>query len=147
MPPFLADVLTWPGNRSFITAIRAAERFGVPPTVLLLNDRQPDKWTQIDKKLAIAYQILEDETCKDCGVPIWIGHSDDEHVVFEIKSRICYACAEVEGAQADAERRAAKRKGRGETKGKKRFLATTEDSDMPSREAYFQKESGMITDD
>lgn len=146
MPPFLADVLTWPGNRFYITVLKAAQKNAIPPTVLLLKGRQPsDGWTPIDKKLVIAFQILEDETCNDCGVPIWIGHSDDESVVFEIKSRTCYACAEIESEQEREEKRSSKRK-RGTSKGKKRFLADANPDKHPSREKYFKREAGIVDD-
>lgn len=135
MPHFLADVLTWPGNRTYITAIKASRDFSVPPTVLILNDKQPsDGWSSIDKKLAIAFQILEDETCGDCGVPVWVGHSEDKNASFEIKSRVCYACAEIENTKEREENRRNKRK---PTKGKKRFIQLEEGVTPPSREAYY----------
>ena len=147
MPRFLADVLTWPTNRAYITAIKAARDFSIPPSVLMLRNRQPsDGWSEADKKLVVAFQILEDETCPDCGTPVWIGHSDDEHVVFDIKSRICYACAEVEQAQADAEKRSSKRKNARPTRGKKRFLQVEPNEHIPSRQQYLLRESGQVDD-
>jgi hypothetical protein len=139
MPHFLADVLTWPGNRAYITAIKAARDFSIPPTVLMLRDRQPsDGWSTADKKLAVAFQILEDETCPECGVPIWVGHSDDENVVFEVKSRVCYSCAEIETEQDREANRKNKRK---PTKGEKHFVTTVPNEHIPSREAYYLAES------
>jgi len=145
MPPFLADVLTWPGNRSYITAIKAARDFSIPPTVLMLRRKQPaDGWSDADKKLAIAFQILEDETCPDCGIPIWVGHSEDEHVVFSIKSRVCYSCAEIEDERERGEKRRGKRK---PTKGKKHFVVMEPSDHTPSREDYYASQLGEITDD
>lgn len=142
MRPFLADVLTWPGNRAYVTAIKAAQSFSVPPTVLILTNRQPaDGWSPTDKKLAVAYQILEDETCQDCGIPVWLGHSDDEHVVFDIKSRICYGCAETEKAQ---ERESSRKGKRSPTKGKKSFIQVQESDELPSRQQFYVKQSGII---
>lgn len=147
MPRFLADVLTWPTNRPFITAIKAARDFSIPPSVLMLRTRQPsDGWSQADKKLAVAFQILEDETCPDCGIPIWIGHSDDEHIQFSIKSRTCYSCARVEQEQADAEKRAAKRKNARPQRGKKRFIQIDESDQIPSRQQYLLRENGQVDD-
>jgi hypothetical protein len=114
----------------------------VPPTVLILKDKQPsDGWSEVDKKLAVAFQILEDETCNDCGVPVWLGHNDDEHVVFDIKSRICYSCATIESEQEREQNRKSKRK---PTKGKKHFIQTRDDPNLPSREKHYTKESGKI---
>ena len=142
MPPFLADVLTWPGNRHYVTAIKTARDFSVPPTVLILNGRQPsDGWSATDKKLAIAFQILEDETCGDCGIPIWLGHNDDENIVFEIKSRVCYSCAQVEKDREKKETRKNKRK---DDKGEKNFIQQREGSATPSRQEYYLQEAAKI---
>jgi len=140
MPPFLADVLTWPGNRSYITAIKAAINFSVPPTVLMLNDRQPsDGWSMADKKLAIAFQILEDETCPDCGIPVWLGHSDDETILFEIKSTVCYSCATIEKAKEKKTKRAP-------SAGTKRYIALDENSEQPTRGSFYQRQADIIKD-
>lgn len=97
MPGFLAEVLTWPGHSAYVTAIKAARSWSVPPTVMLVKDRQPDDgWQLIDRKLAMALQILEEETCPSCGTPIWLGHTTLSHVEFERKTSTCYACAERE---------------------------------------------------
>jgi hypothetical protein len=138
----LAEVLTWPGNRAYITAIKAARDWSVPPSVLILRNRQPsDGWSAADKKLAVAFQILEDETCKECGVPVWIGHSDDENVVFEIKSRTCYSCAAIESARDKEEARKGKRK---PAKGKKHFLHTEVGQRMPTRDQYYAAEAEKV---
>lgn len=95
--------------------------------------------------MAIAFQILEDETCPDCGVPVWIGHSEDEAVEFDVKSRVCYACAEIESAQETEEKRRAKSKTRHrETKGKKRFITRNEEKAIPSRDSYYRAQAGKI---
>jgi len=116
---------------------------------MLLQNRQPTEgWSANDKKLAMALQILEDETCSDCGVPIWIGHSDDKNVEFEIKSKTCYSCARIESEKESEEKRSSKRKGsnRG-NHGRKRFLVTNNNGLAPSREKYMLVQSGIIVDD
>lgn len=146
MPPFLADVLTWPGNSLYVTAIKTARSFSVAPTVLILNSKQPvDGWSILDKKLAIALQILEDETCPDCGVPIWIGHSDDKDIQFDIKSRTCYACASIEGKQEVEAKRASKRKGKSSSgeKGKKRFIVREPSEHVPTRSQYYKAQQEL----
>jgi hypothetical protein len=112
--------------------------------VLILKSRQPsDGWTEFDKKLAVAFQILEDETCSDCGVPIWLAHSDDKDIIFEVKSRVCYSCAAVEAAQEKKSRRKP-------AKGLKRFLTTRTRDDtphLPSRRKYLERQAGIIDED
>lgn len=142
MPPFVADALTWPGNRAYITSIKTARAWGVPPTVLILNNRQPsDGWSYNDKKLAIALQILEDETCPECGIPIWLAHNDDENIVFEMKTQVCYSCATVETGREKEENRKGKRK---PTKGKKHFIQTQETEHLPTRRAFYEAQAGVV---
>lgn len=38
-----------------------------------------------------AYQVLQDETCGECGQPIWLCHSDDPNIQWSVKSNTCYA--------------------------------------------------------
>lgn len=46
--------------------------------------------------LAVALTLLEDETCSHCGTPAWIGHSTNNEIMFNVKSTVCYGCAELE---------------------------------------------------
>lgn len=43
-----------------------------------------------------AYQILQDETCSQCGNPIWICRSEDPNVQFKIRNSVCFADREFE---------------------------------------------------
>ena len=80
--------------------------------------------------------------CGDCGTPIWIGHNDAEDIVFEIKSRVCYACAQIE---TDKEKRENKKNKRKPTKGEKHFL-THETTKQHTREEYFSEEAAKLVD-
>jgi hypothetical protein len=112
--------------------------------VLILTHKQPsDGWSNVDKKLAVAFQILDDETCPDCGIPIWIGHNDAEDIVFEIKSRVCYSCAQVEN---DRDKRENKKNKRKPTKGEKHFLSD-ETKIIHSREEFYKSESAKLSID
>jgi hypothetical protein len=46
---------------------------------------------RLRNKLEDALQIVEDETCQECGQPIWICHSTLGHITFSVKNSICYA--------------------------------------------------------
>lgn len=97
MPDFLADALTWPSNYSYFIAVRTAMDLHLPPTVMIIDNRQPTAgWTPSDKKLAMAWTILQIETCKHCGQPLWICRSANKNLGFSVRTDTCYAKAELE---------------------------------------------------
>lgn len=63
----------------------------------------------------MALTLLEEETCKQCGTPAWIGHSTDNTIAFEVKSSVCYGCAELE-KDRDDEQSNKRKKTRGEVR-------------------------------
>lgn len=46
----------------------------------------------------MALKIIEDERCQQCGLPIWIAHSEDARIDYELDHVVCYAC-EFEGKE------------------------------------------------
>lgn len=87
----------------------------------------------------MAATILEEETCKSCGTPAWIGLSTNNEIVFDIKSTICYGCAEIEKDREDHE------KGRGgipRQKGESRYAKPrsvwNDGRSLPSRAHSYQ---------
>jgi hypothetical protein len=92
MPDFLADALTWPQNYRAAIAVQTAYDMGVPPLTFLKDDSQPtDKWTDADKKLLMAWTILQKETCQECGQPLWICRSNNNNLTFSVRKGLCYA--------------------------------------------------------
>lgn len=49
-----------------------------------------------DRRIILAYQILQDETCQTCGVPVWIGHNEDNTITFQVHDSTCFSCASLE---------------------------------------------------
>ena len=97
MPGFLAEVLTWPSNHGVALAVQTAMDLHMPPSMFILTDKQPtDPWTQVDKKLALAWTVLQRETCKQCGQPLWICRSSERDLGFSVRTDVCYASAELE---------------------------------------------------
>lgn len=91
MPGFLADALTWPQNYNAALGVQTAYELGVRP-LTFLNDSQPtDPWTIADKKLLMAWTILQKETCHECGNPLWICRSSDNNLSFSVRKGMCYA--------------------------------------------------------
>lgn len=84
--------------------------------------------------LAMAMTILEEETCKNCGTPAWIGLSTNNEIVFDIKSAICYGCAELEKDREDTEKsRGKKPRQKGETRYAEARNVWGEGRPLPSR--------------
>lgn len=95
MPGFLADVLTQPRNAQYLLAVQTAVDMSLPPTMMIYVDKQPDTWTKQDKKLAMAWKMLERERCQYCGQPLWICRSGNNQLGFKVRTDTCYADAEL----------------------------------------------------
>lgn len=66
------------------------------PTAALLEESDPfSGWTSLDYRLQEAMSIMEKEICKTCGNPVWLCHSADNRIDFEIKVGACFADAEL----------------------------------------------------
>ena len=58
-----------------------------------------------------AYQILQDETCSQCGNPIWICHNEfADGVGFKVREIKCFAKAELEKHQERQQKKDTKKK-------------------------------------
>ncbi len=63
----------------------------------MFKEQPGDDWTDLDFMLIEAMQILEDETCKECGSPIWICRNESASSVgFKVKVATCFAKAELD---------------------------------------------------
>lgn len=92
MPDFLADALTWPQNYSSAIAVQTAYEMGIRPLTFLVKNAQPtEPWTQADKRLLMAWTILQKESCQECGQPIWICRSSNNNLTFSVRKGLCYA--------------------------------------------------------
>lgn len=74
-----------------MTALRAARASNIKPTSMLFHTQPNEPWKSVDFALLVALQILEEETCGQCGQPLWICRSNDRDVYFKVESSICYA--------------------------------------------------------
>jgi hypothetical protein len=102
----------------------------------MFTDRQPeDGWSKADKKLAIAWTILQRETCRECGQPLWICRSSNKNLLFSVRTDLCYAKAELEKWQ-DGPR--AKKLKRGEHPYISAKMRNEKDP-MPSRLTYLEE--------
>lgn len=108
----------------------------------MLFHEQPDEpWKKIDFLLVEAMQILEDETCKECGSPIWVCRNENaQNVGFKIKIATCYAKQQLDKWQDDE----SKKKKAPNRFGQYPYIVpyTYDGSEMPSR-AQFYKEAAQ----
>ena len=58
---------------------------------MIFYEQPTDPWTPFDFKLLEAYQVLKDETCPQCGHPIWLCRSSSNTVEFNVRDDICYS--------------------------------------------------------
>lgn len=125
MPGFLADVLHRPHNYSYRVMVETAQKWGLPPTQVMLG--RPTEWSADDTKLSTALVVLEKETCRDCGQPAWLGHSTDRNLTFKSESTHCYGCMELEKRREDKENKVGK--------GEKPYVVAKmwDDSPLPGR--------------
>lgn len=61
---------------------------------MLFHEQPTDPWNAYDFKLLEAYQILMDETCPQCGNPVWLCRSDSPNVGFRAYETVCHATKE-----------------------------------------------------
>lgn len=101
---------------------------------------RPSDWTdERNRKLAMAMTILEEESCRGCGTPAWIGLSTNNEIVFDIKSTTCFSCAELEKDRESYEKgRGGRPRGKGETRYTKPRNVWGPEHGLPSRSHSYQ---------
>lgn len=142
MPGFLAEVLARPENSYYVLVIKTALTWGDEPMDLLIpSSTRESLGSKLDlaavelsnNKLKMAWQILKDETCQECGNPIWICHNSDRYIGFNVEYTTCFATQEIESY---------KEANNIEHKAGRNFYATPfmyGDRQLPSREEYLKK--------
>lgn len=58
---------------------------------MLFRTDPSEPWKGVDFALLLALQIMEDETCGQCGHPIWICRSERADVYFSVDKMKCHA--------------------------------------------------------
>lgn len=120
-----------------MTTIKAAITAGIRPVAMLFHEQPSDPWVTFDFLLLEAYQMLQEETCNECGNPIWICRNDNAHNVgFKIKITKCYAKEELEKWQEKQNKKESSKKNFGEIPYVVPY--TYDDSPMPTRASYYR---------
>jgi hypothetical protein len=108
---------------------------------MLFHEQPTDPWNDFDFMLVEALQMLEDETCNECGNPIWVCRNESAtNVGFKIKTTKCFAKAELEKWRETEDKK--KKKKYGEMP----YIVayTYDDGPMPTRAGYYQSLSDKI---
>lgn len=80
-----------------MTRLRSATTQGHRPTAALLCEPDPKgDYTRMDYLLEDAFFTMDREICTICNNPVWLCHSTDNRIEFEVKVRTCYAKADIE---------------------------------------------------
>lgn len=91
----------------------------------------------MDFLLVEAMQILEDETCPECGSPIWVCRNEfASNIGFKVRTSICYARAELERWQEQEEKKKSSKKDYGVSPYTVPY--TYDGSAMPSRMQFYK---------
>lgn len=84
-----------------------------------------------------AYQILQDETCNECGNPVWVCRNEEAaNVGFKVKTAKCFAKAELDKWAEKEDKKKSKKKKYGEYPYVTPY--TYDGSDFPSRRSYYE---------
>lgn len=120
-----------------MVAIKAAITAGIRPVAMLFHEQPSDPWTRFDFMLLEAYQMLQDETCNECGNPIWVCRNESAtNVGFKVKVAKCFAKAELDKWNEKEEKKKSSKKSYGEYP---YVIAYTYDEEpLPSRESYYR---------
>jgi hypothetical protein len=134
MPDFLADVLSQPRNGGYALAVKTAMELHLPPTMMIYDARTTTEWRPEDKKLAMAYTLLEQERCTFCGLPTWVCRSNNNQLDFSIGTTVCYGEAEL---NSKANKRAAEKL----TPGEHQYIIPRmlDGNPLPTRAAYMRQ--------
>lgn len=109
---------------------------------MLFHEQPTDPWDEFDFLLVEAMQILEDETCPECGNPIWVCRNEDAaNVGFKVKTATCFAKAELD-RWTEGNRKRKKELGPGEMPYTVAY--TYDGTDMPTRRSFYEGLSDKI---
>lgn len=56
---------------------------------------------ELDARLMVAWQIIQDETCNSCGQVSWFGRNPDSNIQLDIEESTCESCAAIAREEED----------------------------------------------
>ena len=127
--------------------VKSALALHLRPSAHILALKKPTAdWSQHDHTLAMAYSVLESETCDKCGHPIWVCRNTDNRITFRVETYTCFADKELQKTRKKWEERNKGKPNKERLKdGEYEYTVPkmTDDSPLPSRaEWYMSRNNG-----
>lgn len=91
--------------------LRAAVLRNLRPTTFLLGKQPHSKWSELDRVLALAFQMYQDEISSDSGLPSWLTRSLSPDVTFVVEEHKDNATAALQDWDETEGKKKKKRKG------------------------------------
>lgn len=111
---------------------------------MLFHEQPSDPWVRFDFLLLEAYQMLQEETCNECGNPIWVCRNEEaNNVGFKVKVAKCFAKAELDKWYEKEEKKKSNKKSYGEYPYVVAY--TYDEGPFPTRMEYYQSLAGRDT--
>ena len=96
-------LLTGEHGFRWMTQIKSALNLGLRPSAHVLRLKKPrSNWSDADHSVAEAYQRLDDETCPQCGHPVWICRSGNNMLDLTPQWDVCRVTKSIQGSKRDA---------------------------------------------
>jgi hypothetical protein len=95
--------------------------------------------TYLDELFITAYEFLQNETCPECGEPVWVCHNDSNDIQFKGRETICYKTRA--RIQYKEERTKVPKKSRDKQAGITYLVRTVfESGKLPRRKRYYKEQ-------
>lgn len=78
-----------------MSLIKASITASIRPTAMILHEQPSEPWNDHDFLLIEAYEIFQSERCS-CGLLIYMCHSEDDAIQFDVHEDVCAAKVAVE---------------------------------------------------
>jgi hypothetical protein len=110
---------------------------------MIFHEQPSDPWIDFDFMLIEAYHMLQEETCGECGNPVWVCRNENaDWIGFKVKSTVCFAKAEMDKWSEAQQKKKNKKSKPGVINYPVAF--SYDDSPMPSRMQFYRSLSDKI---
>ena len=115
---------------------------------MIFRTQPTKKWNNWDFALIEAFQILDDEICKQCGNPVWLCRSNSNKFEFQVKEEICYATQKLERVK-DVKKKPKERASKEDRANFGKFYYTIPklypfEDEMPTRKDYIAEKERLV---
>lgn len=116
---------------------------------MIFREQPTDPWTDYDFALIEAYQTIKDETCQQCGNPIWLCRSSSNAFKFTVKTDTCQGTKALERYKDDKKKASEREKDNEVKKNWGKFFYTVPtllpfEEKMPTRRDFYEEKAGLV---